>query len=64
MNFRNMISHLSSLGHPITDVDLPSLTYNEKKACIKWCHNMTTKENHHIENNENAVKEWVEEGSV
>jgi hypothetical protein len=38
--------------------------YNDNKACVKWCHNTTTKGNCHIEHQENTVKEWVEDGSI
>ena len=63
MNFRIMIS-LLSLGYPITDADSPSPLYNSNKAYVKWCHNLTTKSNRHIEHHKNAVKEWVEDGSI
>jgi hypothetical protein len=59
---RNMISSLFSLGYPICDTKAASLLYNNSKACTKWCHNMTTKGNCHIEQRENAVQEWVANG--
>ncbi len=64
MNFRNMISHLSSLGYPITDTDLPLPVYNDSKGCVKWCHNFTTKGYRHIKHHKNVVKEWVKDGSI
>jgi hypothetical protein len=64
MNVRNMMSHLSSLGYPITDTETATTVYNDNEACIKWCHTMTTKGNQHIEHQENAVKEWVEANSI
>jgi hypothetical protein len=33
--------------------------YNDNESCIKWSHNMTTKQIHHMEMRENAVREWV-----
>ncbi len=42
MNVRNMMSHLSSLGYPITDMETATTVFNNNEACIKWCHNMTT----------------------
>jgi hypothetical protein len=61
---RNMISSLSSLGYPISDADSPTPLYNDNDACVKWCHNMTTKGNRHIENRENFVREWVPDGTL
>ena len=64
VNVRNMILHLASLGYPITDAEQPSLLYNDNEACVKWCHNLTTKGNRHIEHRENATREWVEDGTI
>ncbi len=64
VNTRNMISSLSSLGYPINDADSPTPLYNYNNACVKWCHNMTTKGNCHIENWENSVREWVAGGTL
>jgi hypothetical protein len=64
INTRNMISSLSDLGHPINDTTLPTPLYNDNNACVKWCHNMTMKGNHHIENHENSTREWVTEGTI
>jgi len=30
----------------------------------KWCHNLTTKGNRHIEHRENATREWVADGTI
>ncbi len=57
MNVGNMMAHLFSLGSPITDTEVATPVYNNNKACVKWCHNMTTKGICHIEHQENAVKE-------
>jgi hypothetical protein len=38
--------------------------YNDNNACVKWCHNLTTKSNCHIKHCENATREWVENGSI
>jgi hypothetical protein len=59
-----MISSLSSLGYPISDADSPTPLYNDNDACVKWCHNTTTKSNRHIENWENSVREWVANGTL
>ncbi len=45
VNTRNMISSLSNLGYPIHDANSPTPLYNNNNACVKWCHNMTTKGN-------------------
>jgi hypothetical protein len=59
-----MIFSLSSLGYPIRNTNTATPLYNYNKACIKWCHNMTTKGNCHIEQCENAVQEWVANGTL
>jgi hypothetical protein len=64
VNVRNMILHLASLGYPITDAKQPTPLYNDNKACVKWCHNLTTKGNRHIEHRENATHEWVADGTI
>jgi hypothetical protein len=55
VNVCNMISHLSSLGYPISDKTTLTPLFNNNDACVQWCHNMTTKRNHHIKNRENSV---------
>jgi hypothetical protein len=64
VNICNMISHLSSLGYPISDATTPTPLFNDNEACVQWCHNMTTKGNCHIENRENSVRKWVEDGTL
>ena len=64
VNLRNMILHLQSLGYPIDDTNSATPLYNDNDACVKWCHNLTTKGNRHIENRENATREWVEDGTI
>jgi hypothetical protein len=64
VNTRNMIYGLSNLGFPITDCASATPLYNDNDACIKWCHNMTTKGNRHIENRENSTWEWVADGTI
>ncbi len=38
--------------------------YNNNNVCVKWCHNMTTKGNQHIENRKNATSERVADGTI
>jgi hypothetical protein len=64
VNTRNMISTLFDLSYPIHDANSPTPLYNNNNACVKWCHNMTTKGNRHIENWENATREWVADGTI
>jgi hypothetical protein len=64
VNTRNMILSLSDLGYPISDCESPTRLYNDNDACVKWCHNMTTKGNRHIENRENSTREWVADGTI
>jgi hypothetical protein len=46
-------------GHDIVDTVEASPLYNYNELCIKWSHNMTTKQIRHMEMQENAVREWV-----
>jgi hypothetical protein len=64
INRRNMILHLSACGYPIDNASSPTPIYNNNEACIKWCHNMTSKGNHHIELQENITREWVVKGAI
>jgi hypothetical protein len=64
VNTRHMISSLSDLGYPIADCQSSTPLYNDNDACVKWCHNMTTKGNRHIENKENSTREWVADGTI
>ncbi len=64
INTRNMILHLSACGYPIGDASSPTPIYNDNEACIKWCHNMTSKGNRHIELQENVTREWVDKGTI
>ena len=64
VNLRNLILHLQSLGYPINDTDLATPLYNDNKVCVKWCHNLTTKGNRHIEHKETATREWVVDGTI
>ena len=41
---------------------IPTSANND--ACFKWCHNMATKGNQHIEMQENSVRKWVADGTL
>ena len=64
INTRNLILHLKSLGYPIDDTDMATPLYNDNDACVKQCHNLTTKGNRHIEHRKNVTQEWVKDGSI
>ena len=64
VNLRNLILFLQSLGYPIGATDLATPLYNDKEACVKWCHNLTTKGNCHIKHKETATREWVADGTI
>ncbi len=64
VNMRNMISSLLDLGYPIDDCKSLTPLYNDNNACVKWCHNVVTKGNCHIENKENSIREWVANGTI
>ena len=64
INTRNMISSLADLGYPTHNCTSSTHLYNNKDACVKWCHNMMTKGNCHIENRENSTREWVADGTI
>jgi hypothetical protein len=64
VNVRNMILHLASLGYPITDAQQATPLYNDNEACVKWCHNLTTKGNRHTKHRENVTCEWVADGTI
>ncbi len=49
ITIRNMISHLANCGFPINDTSSATPVNNDNDACIKWCHNLTSKGNRHIE---------------
>jgi hypothetical protein len=59
-----LLSLHSFLGYKIMDTHTPNFLYNNKDACVQWCHNMTTKWNHHIKNQENLVREWVKDRTL
>jgi hypothetical protein len=64
VNTHNMISSLLSLGYPTHITDMATPLYNDNDTCVKWCHNITTKGNRHIENHKNTVCELVFDGTL
>ena len=60
--------HLAGSLHD-NEQDIPdtlelSPVYNDNEACVRWSHNMTTKQIRHMEMRENSVREWVQNISV
>jgi hypothetical protein len=59
------ISHLANNvwknGYDIVDMAEASPLYNDNESCVKWSHNMTTKQICYMEMRENAVREWVQD---
>jgi hypothetical protein len=64
INMRSIILHLSACGYPIDEASSPTPIYNDIEACTKWCHNMTSKSNHHIELQENVTRGWVDKDAI
>jgi hypothetical protein len=64
INICNMISHIANCGFPINDTSSATPVYNDNDACVKWCHNLTSKGNRHIKLRENVTCEWVDNGSI
>jgi hypothetical protein len=57
MDFRNLSRSVSKSGHTINGLSSSMVLYNDKDACVKWSHNMTSKAAHHIELHENSMRE-------
>jgi hypothetical protein len=57
VNLRNICQSVTKSGFPISDLDKPTLIYNDNEACVKWSYNMTSKATRHIELRENSVRE-------
>jgi hypothetical protein len=64
MGMRHLAESVRSSGYDISDTVAPSPLYNDHAACIQWAHNMTSKKIRHMELRENAVREWVHDGTI
>ena len=64
MGIRHLADAVRTGGHDIVDTAAASLLYNDNESCVKWSHNMTTKQIRHMEMRENAVREWVQDSSL
>jgi hypothetical protein len=61
MGIHHLADDVWTNGHNIVDMAEASSLYNDNESCIKWSHNMTTKQIRHMEMRENAVHEWVQD---
>jgi hypothetical protein len=64
INTQNMILDLSNGGYPINDAAFSTPLYNNNDARVKYCHNMTSKGNCHIELKENVKHKWIKDGAI
>jgi len=64
MGIRHLADAVREGGHDIADTAVASPLYNDNESCVKWSHNMTTKQIRHMEMRENAVREWVQDASL
>jgi hypothetical protein len=63
MGIRHLADAVREGGNDIADTAAasPLYNYNDNESCVKWSHNMTTKQISHMEMRENAVREWVQD---
>jgi hypothetical protein len=61
MGLRNLAKSVCASGFNIPDTTAASPLYNNNESCVRWSHNMTTKQIGHMEMQENAVREWVQD---
>jgi hypothetical protein len=61
MGICHLANNVWTNGHKIIDTVEASPLNNDNESCIKWSHNMTTKQIRHMEMQENAVREWVQD---
>jgi hypothetical protein len=57
MGIRHLANDVRTNGHDIVDTAEASLLFIDNELCIKWSHNMTTKQICHMEMRKNAVCE-------
>jgi hypothetical protein len=43
VDFCNLRRSVSESGHSLSDIDSPTLLFDDNDACVKWSHNMTSK---------------------
>jgi hypothetical protein len=61
MGIHHLADDVRKNGYDIVDTAEASPLYNDNESCVKWSHNMTTKQICHMEMRKNAVPEWVQD---
>ena len=64
MAARNFSLGFERGGIFLNDTGDATRVYNDNEACVKWCHNMTSKSTNHMELWENSTREWVLKGTI
>jgi hypothetical protein len=64
VNLSNLSLSFTESGFWITDINQPTILYNNNDNCVRWCHNMTSKAARHIELCKNSVCEWVQDKKI
>jgi hypothetical protein len=57
VDLRNIFWSVNDSGFACTDIDKPTLLYNDNEACVRWSHSMTSKAARHIELCKNSIRE-------
>jgi hypothetical protein len=64
VHFWHLCKSLSDSGVTLTDIESPTVLYNDNDACVWWSHNMTSKAAWHIDLCENSIREWVQDKTI
>ena len=64
MSICNLAKSVHNSGLDIPDTTVTSPLYNDNESCVRWSHNINTKQICHMEMRENAVREWVQDSSL
>jgi hypothetical protein len=61
MGIHHLANNVWKNGYDIIYTAEASPLHNDNESCVKWSHNMTTKQIRHMEMRKNAVREWVQD---
>jgi hypothetical protein len=65
VDFRNLSRGVfSDLDYILSDIDFPTVLYNDNEACLEWSYNMTSKAARYIELQENSIHERVQDKTL
>jgi hypothetical protein len=64
VDFRNLRQSVSKSGQSLSNIDSPTLLFNDNDTCVRWLHNMTSKAAQHIKLRENSICEWVHDKTL